>query len=152
MSYTATFEEIESRAESTMAVAIFARQARDGLLAYTIGAPLLHFLVAKLDSLYRDLRTASLDTCDEKQLHEIADALRDLDKVLLKLVDAGRDSRLNSFRTLRNLLAKIEARTEDLESIIENINLAANPAFHKVVSSAIEKLELGVEDRATLLR
>lgn len=147
-----TFEEIESRAESTLALAIYARRAKEHVLANTVLLPLLAYLNRELDKLTTALKTPSVEKCNDEQLVELADMLKQVHAFLGKLLLGAEQSNLYRFKAVRKQFKRIEDRSEDLESIIENIHLAVNPAFHKVVSSALAQLNVGVDENAALLR
>ena len=119
-------------------------------MAYAVGAPLLHFLARKLDELQACLTTEALEQCNDDQLREIAEQLRLINARLVRLLSSTKQSGLYKHKAFKNTLPRIEARSEDLESLIEDIYLAVNPNFHKVVSSAVAKLGIGVEESATL--
>jgi len=145
-----TFEDLESRTESTVALAIHARHIKDGILAHTVGYLLLAVLSRKVANLNKHLRTPELEKCTDEQLSNLADLIKQLIARLAKIVSHIRQSDVNNFTIVERQLDKIEDNIEDLESIVENIYLAVNPEFHNVVSSAIRKLGIGVEERATL--
>jgi len=147
-----TFEQIESRAESTLALAIYARRAKENVLAHTVLLPLVAFLNRELDKLTTALKTPAVETCNDEQLTEIADLLKQIHTFLGKLLFGAEQSNLYRFKAVRKQFKRIEDRCEDLESIIENIHLAINPTFHKVVSSALAQLNVGADENATLLR
>jgi hypothetical protein len=132
-----------------MALAIYARRARDRFVATIVGKPLLIFLRSQLSRLKTPLRLGALDNLNDEQLNELACMLKQLNTSLTRVVD---DSNLRSYATLRNVRAGIQQDIEDIESIVENIYLVLDPTFHKAVSSAIDSLNLGVEERAALLR
>jgi len=147
-----TFEEIESRAESTLALAIHARRAKENVLAHTILFPLLVFLNRKLNELTHGLSVASLEKCNDEQLREVADLLKQVHVWLEKLLLGAEQSEMYRFKVIQKQFKRIANGCEDLESIVENIHLAINPTFHKVVSSALAQLTVGVDENADLLR
>lgn len=147
-----TFEDLEYRAESTVALAIHARHIKDGVLAHTVGYVVLAILSRKVSDLNRHLRTPELEKCTDEQLSELADLLKQLNARLVRIVSQVRQADAHRFAIVERQLAKLENAIEDLESIIENVYLAINPEFRTVVSSAIQKLGIGVEERAALSR
>ncbi len=147
-----TFEQIESRAESTLALAIHVRRAKENVLAHTVLLPLLAYLNRELNKLITALKTPSVETCNDEQLVELADLLKQIHAFLGKLLLGAEQSNLYRFKAVQKRFKRIEDRCEDLESIIENIHLAVNPTFHKVVSSALAQLNVKIDENATLLR
>src|SRR5215469_13062789 len=145
-----TFEEIESRAESTLALAIYARRAKENVLAHTVLLPLLAYLNRELGKLTLALKTPSIETWNDEQLAELADLLKQIHAFLGKLLLGAEQSNLYRFKAVQKQFKRIEDRCEDLESIVENIHLATNPTFHKVVSSALAQLNVGVDENAPL--
>lgn len=145
-----TFEEVESRAESTVALAIFARRVQEGFWAHAVGVPLLHFLNTKLDDLKLRLSTPFLDKLNDDQMLELSDLLKQLHARLERVVSVSRQSRLDKYKHVKKNLDRIEDSAEDFESIVENIHLAVNPTFHNVVSSAISKLKTEVGESAAM--
>ena len=140
-----TFDEIESRTESTVALAIYARQVQAGFWAYAIGVPLLHILNTRLDDLKASLDTAFLNKLNDEQMIELSDLLKQLHSRLERIV-----STQSQFKHVKKNLERIEDSAEDLESIVENIHLAVNQGFHKVVSSAISNLNVEAGESATM--
>lgn len=147
-----TFEEIESRAASTLALAIYARRAKEHVLAHTVLLPLVAYLNRELNKLTIALKTPSVETCNDQQLVELANLLKYIHAFLGKLLLGAEQSNVYRFKAVQRQFKQIEDRCEDLESIIENIHLAINPAFHKVVSSALAQLDVRVDENAALLR
>lgn len=147
-----TFEELESRTESSVALAIHARHVKDSVFAYTLGYFLLSFLASKVSDLRDRLKTPNLEKCNDEQLTELAELLKQLARWLSKLTDDAATVGLRNFIVLRKPLKRIEECADDFESIVENIYLAINPEFHTVATSAIDKLSAGAEDCATMLR
>lgn len=147
-----TFEEISSRAETTVAWAIHARRVRDGLLAVTIGTPVLGYLAHKLRQLNTTLKSGVLERLTDEQLKELAELLKQLDVYLAGIEKSAKDGGAFELPLLRISVRSIQGNAEDLRSILENIYLALDPSFHKAVSSAIDKLKLGVEERVSVLR
>lgn len=144
-----TLDQIESRAATSQALASYTRRLRDGIIAATICRTLLKILNSKLEQLKFPLRKGALDRLSPDELAEVATLLKALNIQLLRMAD---DSVLRSYRSLNKELEKVCESVEDLESILENIYLALDPVFHETMGSAIEKLDLGVEQRAALSR
>lgn len=147
-----TFEEIESRAASTLALAIYARRAKEHVLAHTVLLPLVAYLNRDLNKLTLALKTPSVEACNDQQLVELANLLKYIHAFLGKLVLGAEQSNVYRFKAVQRQFKRIDDRREDLESIIENIHLAINPTFHKVVSSALAQLDVRVDENAALLR
>ena len=84
-----------------------------------------------------------------EQLNEVAALLKNLNNCLVRLTE---DGEVRSQKALKNALQSIERSIEDFDSILENIYLALDPMFAGAVSSAIGRLNLGVEERVTVLR
>ena len=82
----------------------------------------------------------------------MAELLKQLNSYVLRLGQEFRASGVTEYSFLRPSIHSIQNSAEDLESVLENIYLALDPGFHKAVSSAIDKLSLGVGERATMLR
>lgn len=147
-----TFEEIESRAASTLALAIYARRAKEHVLAHTVLLPLVAYLNRDLNKLTIALKTPSVEACNDQQLVELANLLKYIHAFLGKLLLGAEQSNAYRFKAVQRQFKRIDDRREDLESIIENIHLAINPTFHKVVSSALAQLDVRVDENAALLR
>lgn len=144
-----TFDQVEYRAATSVALANRARHVRDGFVAAILGKFLLALLTHKLDQLRQSLRSGSLDKLNQDQLQEVAALLKQLITSLLRLIE---DSELRSHAFLTADLAEIEEKVEGFESILENIYLALDPEFKIAVSSAIDQLRLGVEESAAVSR
>jgi hypothetical protein len=142
-------DQIQSRTATSMALAIYARRVREGFFAFTCGRPLLFFLVSRVNQLNASLRSGALEKLSDEQLREVAGLLKQLHVYLVRL---SQDERVNGYWVMKSSLRSIQESAEDLESIIENIFLSLDPGFHKAVSSATEKLKLGAEERAAMLR
>jgi hypothetical protein len=140
-----TFEVLEARAETSVGLAIFAKRMRDGLRSVISGAILLPLLAHKMDELACILKSGILERLSDQQLQELADLLKQLN-ALTKQVQPP----VGAPRLIGRYFQRIQDRSEDFESVIENIYLALDPNFHKAVSSAIDKLHVGVEESATL--
>lgn len=149
---TLTFEQIESRADSTVAWAIHARRVRDGVFACVICAPLVLIVKAKLHDLTRHLSSDVLEGLTDEQARKLADLLQQLSVRLTEINTALRDTGLCRFRILSAVLEKMESSHDDVDSIIENLRLSLNKDFRGAVSSAIDQLKIGVENRAPVLR
>lgn len=145
-----TFEEIESRAESTLALAIHVRRAKENVFAHTVLLPLVVYLNRELNKLTIALKTPSVETYNDEQLVELAALLKQIHAFLGKLLLGAEQSNVYRFKAVQRQFERIEDRCEDLESIIENIHLAINPTFHKVVSSALAQLSVRDENAALL--
>ena len=144
-----TLDQIESRTATSLALAIYARRLRDGFLALTVGFPILTLLNLRLSQLKTPLRSGALDSLSDEQLNEVAGLLKQLNASLVRI---GQNEELRSQSILTKSLAEIEEYVEDFDSILENIYLSLSPDFHRVVSLAISRLGLEVEDRVTLPR
>lgn len=144
-----TLDQIESRTATSLAIAIYTRRVRDGFVALIFGKPALAFLNFRLKQLKMPLRVGALDNLSNEQLSEVAILLKQLNAALVRLVENGE---LRSHGFLTKTMVQIEDNVEDFESILENIYLSLNPDFHGVVSSAIEKLHLGVGERVAMSR
>jgi hypothetical protein len=142
-----TFEVLEARAETSVGLAIFAKRMRDGLNSVISGAVLLPLLARKMDELACILKSGILERLSDQQLRELADLLKQLN-ALTRHVPRP----VSTPRFIERYFQRIQDRSEDFESVIENIYLALDPNFHKAVSSAVDKLHLGVEESATLQR
>jgi len=144
-----TLDQIESRAATSAVLASYVRRVPDRIIAATVGRAILKFLNTRLEQLKEPLRKGSLDELSSEELVEVATLLKALNISLLRM---GEDQALRSHRSLKVELEKVCESVEDFESILENIYLALDPGFHGTVATAIEKLDLGVERRATLSR
>jgi len=144
-----TLDQIESRTATSVALAIYAKRVRDGFVTVTLRKPLLALLNFRLNQLKKPLQAGALEGLAPEQLNEVAGLLKQLNSCLLRLTE---DSEIRSHKGLKSAVKSIEESIEDFESILENIYLALDPAFHGAVSSAIERLKLGVEERAAVLR
>lgn len=136
-----TFDQIESRTAVNLALASYVRRWRDGVISDVFGNLLLSVLVRRLDQLKVPLHSGFLEKLSDDQLREFSGLLKQLICALARVAAESASKR-----------SIIEENIEDFESILENIYLALDPSFHKAVSSAIDGLHVGVEDRATLLR
>lgn len=145
----AAFDQIESLTATSVALAIYARRARDGVLAFTVGRPLLALLNFRLNQLKIPLRSGALERLTDEQLKELAPLLKQLRTCLIRLMA---DEGLRAHGSLGTSLRAIQESAEDFESIVEDIYLALDPEFHTAVNSAIVKLDFGFEERATVPR
>lgn len=136
-----TLDQIESRTAVNLALASYVRRWRDGLISDVFGKLLFSVLVRRLDQLKTPLHSGFLDKLSDDQLREFSGLLKQLICALARVAEESASKR-----------PLIEENIEDFESILENIYLALDPGFQKAVSSAIDGLNLGVEERATLLR
>lgn len=145
----ATFDQIESRTAISLSLAIQARRMRERVSAATVGRALLFVLNHKLTKLTVVLRSGALEHLEEEKLREVAGLLKPLHACLLRLTQ---DSELKSYASLTTALSQVEYNKETVESVLENIYLSLDPKFRKAVTLAINKLDLGVEERAAVLR
>jgi len=122
---------------------------RDRFVAVTLAWPLLALLNLRLNQLKAPLKSGALDGLSPEQLNEVAALLKNLNNCLVRLTE---DGEVRSQKALKNALQSIERSIEDFDSILENIYLALDPMFAGAVSSAIGRLNLGVEERVTVLR
>ncbi len=135
-----TLDQIESRTAVSLTLATYVRRIRDGIMSDVIGGLLVTVLAHRLEQLKKPLRSGFLDNLSDEQLREFSGLLKQLICSLARVAEADRGR------------SKIICEyTEDFESILENIYLALDPGFHKAVSLAIEKLDVGVNERATML-
>jgi hypothetical protein len=140
------FNDIESRAVSTLALAMHVRRIRDGLLEAVVLTPLVALLINRTSALRNKLRGGVLEKLSDEQLKNLAIRLIDLNFTLRELARTGM-----IYPVLRIPLHKIQESAEDFDSIVENIYLTLDPSFHRIIESAIEELRLpGVEERATV--
>jgi len=144
-----TLDQIEARTATSVALAIYARRVQDTFVSIAVGKPLLGLLNLRLNQLKTPLRSGFLEKLSDEQLAEVAGLLKNLNACLLRLAE---DERLRTNYYLKSGIERIRENREDFESILENIYLTLDPGFHKAVSSAIDKLNLGVDDRAAMLR
>ena len=135
-----TLDQIESRTAVNLTLATYVRRIRDGIMSDAIGGLLLTVLVHRLEKLKKPLRSGFLDKLSDAQLQEFSGLLKQLICALVRVgeVDPTRSEVIHGY-------------IEDFESILENIHLALDPGFHKAVSLAIEKLDVGVNERASML-
>jgi len=144
-----TFDQIESRTATSVLLAIYAKRVRDSFVAVTLCWPLLALLNLRLSQLIIPLKSGALDNLSPEQLNEVAALLKGLNNRLVGLTE---DEGIRSQIALKGTLQSIAESIEDFDSILENIYLALDPAFHGAVSSAIERLNLGVEERVPVQR
>lgn len=144
-----TLDQIESRTATSVVLAIYAKRVRDSFVVVTLCWPLLALLNLRLNQLRTPLKSGALDSLSPEQLNEVAALLKGLNNCLVRLTE---DGEIRSHIALKGALQSIEQSIEDFDSILENIYLALDPAFHGAVSSAIERLKLGVEERVPVLR
>lgn len=144
-----TLDQIESRTATNLALANYGRRVRYGIISVTFGKLLLSVLVHRLNQLKKQLQSGFLERLNEQQLQEFSGLLKQL---ICSLIRLSTNSRMSSHQSLNPSIQAIQDSIEDFESILENIYLTLDPGFHKAVSSAIDGLSLGVEDRAILLR
>ena len=144
-----TLDQIESRTATSVVLAIYAKRLRDSFVAVTLSWPLLALLNLRLNQLRIPLKSGALDSLSPEQLNEVAALLKGLNNCLVRLTE---DGEIRTHIALKGALQSIEQSIEDFDSILENIYLALDPAFHGAVSSAIERLKLGVEERVPVLR
>jgi|HubBroStandDraft_4_1064222.scaffolds.fasta_scaffold386375_1 hypothetical protein len=147
-----TFEEIEARTENTVAFAIFAKRIRDHVQAFTIGALFLPFFANRLTGLSRALKSGVLDNCSDEQLRELAELLKQLNSQVLKLNAEANASGISSVSTVSGALHRISESSEDFKDILEGIYLTLDPSFNKVMSNAVDRLNLGVKESASVSR
>jgi hypothetical protein len=144
-----TLDKLGTNIDGSVWLAITARKLRERIIAATVGKAVLRALNKRLDEVYTPLRSGVLDRLTDDQLIELSSLLKNLNIYLLKL---NNDQDISSHRSLQGELEKISDSVENFESIRENIHLALDPRFKKAVSSAIEKLNLGVLNVATMPR
>lgn len=144
-----TLDQIEARTATSVALAIYVRRVQATFVAIAVGKPLLGLLNIRLNQLKAPLRSGVLNQLSDDELREVAGLLKNLNSCLLRLAE---DNKPFANHYLRSGIEKIKESREDFESILENIYLALDPGFHKAVSSAIDKLNIGVEERAAMLR
>jgi hypothetical protein len=147
-----TFDEIESQTVSAMALAFRARQIKDGLLSATISIPLLLLLANRSNKLHELLRSGVLDKMSDDQLKNLACRLLDFNRALKRVSDHAEVTGIGRHHLVKPALQRIRENLDNFDSTIENIYLALDPAFREAIDLAVDKLNLGVEERAAVLR
>lgn len=144
-----TFEQIEDRAEDSLALTIWAKRASDTALAVVVGNTLVAILSVSLKKFDRVLATEALERLSQEQLKELAGKLKELLPRLTRLCSELRS--IQKYKLLvPSLINSVCETTENLESVLENISFALRPDFHNAVSSAIDRLGVGAETSATV--
>jgi len=146
-----TFEQIEDRAENSLALAIWAKRVSATALAFVVGNGLMAFLATSLKNLDQVLTTEALERFSPEQLRDLASKLKELLPRLTRLCAGIQSSPMNKL-LLPGLIKDICETAENLESALENIQFALRPEFHDAVSSAIDRLRLGAETSASMSR
>jgi hypothetical protein len=144
-----TFDQIENRTESTLALVIWAKRASDTTLAVVAGNMLLALLSHYLRRLDEVLSTKVLEQFSNEQLADLATKLKELLSRLVPLCSRIESSHAQKF-LLPHLVSRVCKSTEDLESTLENISFALRPEFRDVISAAIDKLGLKAEAREVM--
>jgi len=139
------FEQIEDRAESSLAWAIWARRASQTAFATVAGNILLAILSASLRNLDGCLTTEALEQLSPERLREIGVRLKEL---LLRLTGlcSAIESSSGTRIFIRSLVSDVCETAKNLESVSENIDFALRPEFKSAMESAIDRLRLGAED------
>jgi len=138
------FEQIEDRAETSLAWAIWARRASQTAFATIAGNILLAILAASLKNLDGSLTTEALEQLPPDRLRDISVKLKELLLRLTSLCSAIESSTAGKI-FVSSLVNDVCETTKNLESVSENIQFALRPEFKSAMESAIDRLRLGAE-------
>jgi len=120
-------------------------------LAAVVGNMFLAILSANLKGLHGVLTTEALEKFSPDQLKELSVKLKELMPRFTRLCSEIESSDMKKI-LLQNLVSSVSESTEDLDSVLENINFSLRPDFQDAISSAIDRLRLGAEASATVPR
>jgi hypothetical protein len=143
-----TFEQIEERAETSLAWAIWAKRASATALSVVVGNAFLAVLAGSLKSLDQALTTEALEKLSPEQLKDLSVKLKELLPRLNSLCGDVKTEHLRKF-FFTGLVNQVCEAAEDLESAHETIRFALRPDFNSTLTSAIERLKLGAENSAS---
>lgn len=137
---TLTFENMGRKADRTLGVVLFAKHVRHE----AVGLLLFSVLEVTLRSL---LRSASgnelLNSLSEDQAQELTSSLRKVHTGINSMLNKNAICLLKRKPLFGRLINRIEEQTEDLYDIIENLVLADNSDFRRMVAESVEKLSIG---------
>jgi hypothetical protein len=144
-----TFEQIEHRTESSLALAIWAKQASATVLAFLVCNTILGILSSTLKDLDGSLTTENLDGFTDEQLRDLALKLKELVPRLKELCLQVESPAANRILYTPFVEGVCKA-TDNLDSSLEDISFALRPDFHDAVSSAINGLGLKADSIAAV--
>jgi|SRR5581483_1245128 len=130
------FEQIERRADRTLAVAYGFRHVRNIVLC-TAALGIVNSALRRL--LDKSLSPDKLEPLTQAQAAELTKKLQQLHAVLLAMLRACGPV-LRSHFLFRKSITGLEASTEDLADIIEDLVLADNPKFRTLLKDSIQAL------------
>lgn len=136
---TLTFENMGRKADRTLGIVLFAKHVKHE----TMGLLLFSLLEATLRSLLKSVSgNELLNSLSEEQAQELTASLREVHAGINSILSKNDMCLLKRKPLFGRLINRIEEQTEDLYDIIENLVLADNSDFRKMVAGCVEKLSI----------
>ena len=136
---TLTFEDMGRKADRTRGIVLFAKHVRH----QAVGLLLFSLLEVTLRSLLNSVSgNELLNSLSEEQAQELTSSLRGVHTGINSILNKNAMCVLKRKPLLGRLINRIEEQTEDLYDIIEDLVLADNADFRKMVAECVEKLSI----------
>jgi hypothetical protein len=136
MSATITFDQLESNAENSLAWVLWAKNVKNVAVAAVMMALVNKVLGSFLSSLTAD----RLNVLSHEQAKEFRAKLQQIHAPLVLLLNHRGCGVLKSNLLFRSSIEGLEESAEDLSDIIEDLVLADNPQFNKLVHDCVQAL------------
>lgn len=130
------FDQMERRADRTLAVVYWVKHVKNvALCAASMAA--VDFVLRQL---IKSLSAEHLEALSAEQAAELTKKLQDLHHNLVGLFRCGACNQLSSSRLFRSSIKGLEASTEDLEDVIEDLVMSEDPRFKALVADCVTSI------------
>ena len=129
MSASITFDQLEGRADRTLAVALWAKHVKNVVLC----AFMMQVMNTTLKGLVASLTPERLDALTHEQASDLKKKLQNLHGQLSQLLTYPPVHELANRRLYKSAIAGLENSTEDLFDVIENLVLSENRDFRELL-------------------
>lgn len=131
-----TFDQLESHAETSLAWVLWAKNAKNMVFL----AAMMALVSVIIKRFIASITPERLEPLTPAQADEFKEKLQQIHGSLLILLRMRGCQALKSNLLFRFSVAGLEDRAEDLSDIIEDLILAGNPQFNKLVQDCVQAL------------
>jgi hypothetical protein len=131
---TMTFNQMETRAERTLALVLWAKHAH----RVVKGAMLVTLVSRAVRGLVNSLTPERLESLTQKQTIELTKRLQEVHEALVELCRAAEKVNLSQHPIWRSPIRSVEESTEDLGDIIEDLVLSENEQFRQMIADCAQ--------------
>ena len=133
---TITFDQMERRADRTLAVVLWAKHAKS--VAFT--ALWFSVLNRLVQSLVKSHSSERLNLLSDHQVKELTVRLQEIRENLVNILDHGNLCLMRRNPLLRRRIEELEESIEDLSDVIENLLLSSNSDFRAIVADCVHTI------------